>query len=106
MNEITLAAFNDELEAITKEAGIGSFLMKGLRGFKSSAKGVKQLGFKKSMGRHGQAIKGMYQRGGGGWGGVKQVAKSPYGAMAAVGAGAAAVPAVAGSVMDGRRAQR
>lgn len=114
-DEITMAAFNDELEKISlaemdKTAGIGSFFAKGIRGWQSAAKGAAKAAKHpgvlkpgaaqgKSWGSHFGSIKKMYQqganRGGGVWGGVKRVAKSPYGAMAGT-AGAAGLAAYGG----------
>lgn len=79
MNERMMKAFAEELSSIQKEAGIGSFL----------ASGFKSLGTvgKRSLSQHGDVLKKLWargQRGGGGtWGGIKQIAKSPYGRMAA-----------------------
>lgn len=101
-DEITMAAFSDEIEKIAqaemeKAAGIGDFFMKGIKGWQSAARGAAQAAKHpgvvrrgatqgKSWGSHFGTIKKMYQqganKGGGVWGGVKRVAKSPYGAMA------------------------
>jgi hypothetical protein len=92
-NAVIAAAFEDELEKIgmaelEKTAGIGSFLMKGIKGWQGAAKGAAQAAKGaggRTWGSHLGSIKKMYQQGakkGGMWGGVKRVAKSPYGAMA------------------------
>lgn len=93
-NAIVVAAFEDELSKIAtveleKVAGIGDFLMKGIRGWGAAAKGARAAaaGVKgaKGWGSHFGSIGKLYQQGankGGIWGGVKRVAQSPYGAMA------------------------
>ena len=96
MDHVTMAAFTDELSKI---AGVGGFLVKGIKAWGSSARGAGKLGLGTALKRHGGAIKKLYQSGagqGGVWGGVKRVAQSPYGAMGAV----AAVPA--GAFIAGR----
>lgn len=110
INEVTIAAFEDEMEKI---GGIGDYLIKGIRGwqsaFRGAAKAAKHPGVLrkgaptyKSWGDHGRSIKRLYQRGAkdGGWtGGVSKVLKSPYGAMGATaGLGAAAVGGVASAM--------
>lgn len=84
MNMYTRDALFDELEKIDKEAGVGSFLAKG---FKSLGSTAKNIGRKGALKGHGSNIKGLYQAGakgkGGVWGGVKRVAGSPYGQMGA-----------------------
>jgi hypothetical protein len=109
MNEVMLAAFTDELDQITKEAGIGSLVMKGLRGWRGAAKGF--TSGSRSLGSHGASISKLYRQGAKGapgmkgvLGGVKRVARSPYGAMGAVAAPVVAAPMAAG-YMGGRAAQ-
>ena len=75
LNKVTVAAFADELKKI---GGVMSFL----------SKGFKNLGTvgRRSMSGHGDLVKKIYQRGakkGGILGGVKGLAKSPYGSTAA-----------------------
>lgn len=84
-NDITMNAFHDELE---KLGGLGKFLMKGVRGWQSAigragaSSGKRQL----TLGKHKGLVKKLYTRGakdgGGVLGGIKGVARSPYGAMA------------------------
>lgn len=107
-NRVVMAAFEDELEKIAeaeleKTAGWTSFLSKGF-------KNLGTIG-KRSLGQHKDLITKLYQRGakggGGVWGGIKQVARSPYGSMAAAAgttglAGYGAYKALGG----GRPAQR
>ena len=103
INDVTIAAFEDEMEKI---GGIGDYLVRGIRGwqgaFRGAAKAAKHPGVLqkgvpryKSWSDHGRSIKRLYQRGAkdGGWtGGVGKVLKSPYGAMGATaGIGAAAI---------------
>lgn len=85
-DEITITAFEDELEKIAqhmeKTAGVGDFFVRGI-------KGLGRLG-NKSMAARGRGIKNIaqkgYRAGGGGAGGVWEAAKrlggSTYGAMA------------------------
>lgn len=108
--EITMTAFSDEIEKIAqaemeKAAGIGDFLIKGIKGWQSAARqaakaatpagvAAQAAGSARKVGRtwgsHPGLIKKIYQKGArqggegikGVWGGVKRVAKSPYGAMA------------------------
>jgi hypothetical protein len=79
MNEQIMRAFADEMETIQKEAGIGSFLASGFKGLGTVGK--------RSLSQHGDILKKLWargQRGGGGtWGSIKQIAKSPYGRMGA-----------------------
>lgn len=94
-DEITMSAFHNELEKI---GGLGKFLIKGIRGWQSTigragaSAGKRQL----TLSKHKDLVKKLYTRGakdgGGVWGGVKGVARSPYGAMAGTAAigGAAA----------------
>jgi hypothetical protein len=86
-NQIVIAACADELEKI---AGIGNFLIKGIKGwqgaFSGAANAAKGIKGAKSWGSHVGTIKKLYGQGaskGGWWGGVKRVARSPYGAMGA-----------------------
>lgn len=76
MDEQTMKAFADEMEKIS---GIGSFLASGFRSLGTIGK--------RSWGQHKDILKKLWergQRGGGGtWGGIKQIAKSPYGRMGA-----------------------
>jgi hypothetical protein len=94
-NEIAAAAFADELEKIAqatmeKQAGLGSFVMRGIKGWQGAAakasKAAQGLKGGRTWGSHLDVMKKLYTRGakqgGGWWGGVKGVAKSPYGAMA------------------------
>lgn len=102
MNEIMTSAFFDELGAIEKQAGIAGFLGAGLRGLGGLMMGKGVSAAAKGAGGHGNLIKKIYQHGAervgkdgakaGWWGGVKNVAGSRYGQMAA----AAAVPIGAG----------
>jgi len=93
MNEIMSAAFFDELDQIQKEAGLGSFLIKGIKGLGKAKAGVKDVGIRKTLGQHGRNIQSAWKRGtshvgaegpkkGGFWGGVKEVAGTPEAAMA------------------------
>ena len=80
MDNATRNAFYDEFEKIgaIKESGVMSFLSKGFRNLGNVGK--------KSLGQHKRSVSKLYQKGaksGGKWGGVKQVAKSPYGSMGA-----------------------
>lgn len=89
-NEVTIEAFEDELEKI---AGIGDFLSKGIRGWQWAARGAAKAATEgakggRAWGAHPGLIKKIYQKGaekGGWWGGVRNVAKSRYGSMAATG---------------------
>ena len=99
MDEYTKAAFFEELDMIHKEAGIGSFVGKGFASLGKTVKGLAGRGQKGGVSAafkgHGGNIKGLYQAGAkapnkagkasGMWGGVKRVAQSPYGQMAAAG---------------------
>ncbi len=86
-DDVTMRAFDDELEKI---AGLGSFISKGLRGWKNVAKGASKASQgegKRTWGSHLGTIKKMYQKGAargdaGVMGGIKNVARSRYGAMA------------------------
>lgn len=98
-NETTLTGFNDEMEKI---GGIGSVL----------SKGFKNLGTvgKRSLGQHKNLITKLYQRGakggGGVMGGLKGLAKSPYGSMAAA-AGTAGLAGYGGyRMLRGNKQQR
>ena len=79
MHHATMKAFITEMESIEKDAGIGSFLAKGFRGLGHLASGKMKLTGKQGL--TGVASKA-YKRGGGGWGGVKNVARSQAGRMA------------------------
>jgi len=109
-NAISLSAFEDELEKIAqatmeKTAGPLDFLAKGIKGWQSAARSAAKAATPagvaaraagsarlpgRTWGSHPGLIKKIYQRGArqggeglrGVWGGVKGVAKSPYGAMA------------------------
>jgi hypothetical protein len=89
-------AMLDELTAIQKHAGIGSFLRGGLRGFGQMASGKGIAAAAKNVGGHGALAKRIYKGGKGAkqgvMAGVGRLAKSRYGQMAAVGA----VPVAAG----------
>lgn len=93
MNEIMTAAFFKELENIQKEAGLGSFLIKGIKGLGGVGKTVKELGVRGALKQHGKGVKGAWKRGvspvgaegpkrGGWWEGAKEVARTPEAAMA------------------------
>lgn len=79
--------FLNELSEIQKKAGLvsglGSMLTKGVRGFGAAAKGGRKV---LGEGGHLASIKKMYAQGAGKSGsmagGLKRLAKSPYGAMA------------------------
>ena len=76
--KITEHAFLDELEKI---GGIGSFLGGGLKGLGQLATGKAGLS---SVGRLGRMAYGQGARTGGMWGGIKGLAKSQVGQMAAI----------------------
>lgn len=113
---ITEAAFLDELGKI-KEAGVMSFLGSGFKGIGGLMTGTGMKAFStaaKKSGGHFAHAKKLYQKGAervakgadkpaGWWGGVKEVAKSPYGQMAAAGAVPVGAGIVAGRATADRR---
>ena len=125
MDEITTAAFFEELGSIEKDAG---FVGKGLKALGSiigggsgtlsraaarAGKAAAKEGTKPSrLGGHWELGKRFFRAGAAKaeaagqnktWGGIKRLAKSPYGAAAAVGTGAAAVPFAVGRMTADRR---
>lgn len=114
MNETMMQAFAEELESIQKEAGVGDFLRKGVRGIGSLLSGKGGLNVAaKNMGGHKNVVKSIWNKGatrvgasgapGGTWGGIKSLAKSRYGQMAGAGALGVGGTAYAGSKLLGNR---
>lgn len=106
MNEIMAAAFFDELESIQKEAGVGDFFVRGIKGLQKGWKGLKQHRLAKavegpmpkgeqgmSLGAHGRKIRDIWRGGaqavgeggkpGGFLGGARALGQSEYAPMAA-----------------------
>ena len=91
-NEIATSAFEDELEKIAasdmeKMSGLGDFLVKGIKGWQWAGRGAARAAEgvgRRTWSSHPGLIKKIYQKGAkkDGWiGGIRNVAKSRYGAM-------------------------
>lgn len=77
---VTEAAFLDEFDKI-KESGVGSFLTGGIKTLgRLGGKGGSKISLR-GLARHGRMT---YRKAGGGWEGVKALAKSPAGQAAGV----------------------
>lgn len=116
MDQQTLHAFSDEVQEIIKEAGIMSFLKGGIKGIKGlfTGKGAVAAGRKAHGGALGH-MKKIYETGGQQaakvgpitpWqrrmGGLKALARSRYGQMAAVGAGGVGAAGLGASALRRR----